>query len=286
MRGLTTGWDFLDEKTAGMTNGDVWVVAGRSGMGKSYNLLHMALSAWRAGASVLFVTMEMTVLQTARRYLGMHAGINPVLIRRGELDMYTEELFFNVLEGVPDMAPFWFSSGDLSKSTATVDAMVQELNPYLVVIDAAYLLDPTNRSGKFAKHELLQEVLKEIKAQALNRNRPYLISVQFNRQGSKGKGDVDSLAGSDWIGQIASVVIGLKEGSAGYERVMRCAKIHKNRDDGGDFDFVYNYLLQPFDMSFAYELRPDGTRADEPRPMDRLASSMGTTSSLTAVPDI
>lgn len=286
MRGLTTGWDFLDDKTAGMANGDVWVVAARPGMGKSYLLLNMALNSWRAGASVLFVSMEMTVLQTARRFLAMHAGINPSLIRRGQLDMYLEQHFYEVLRGVGNMPPFWMVSGDLSQSTATVDAMVQEFNPDLVVVDAGYLLKATMTNSRFAKHEVMQEVLRELKAQALSRNRPYLLSFQFNREGRKGKGDIDTLAGSDWIGQIASVIIGLREGPAGSERSMRIAKCHKNREDGGEFEWAYHYLFQPFDMSFAYELRPDGSRADEERPMDSLASSMGHTTALDEGPAV
>ncbi len=75
----------LDEATAGAQAGDLVVVMARPWVGKSYTLMHMALSAWQAGCSVLFVTMEMTPLQVVRRILGMYSGVNPDLIRRGML---------------------------------------------------------------------------------------------------------------------------------------------------------------------------------------------------------
>ena len=38
-----------------------------------------------------------------------------------------------------------------------------------------------------AKHEPLQEVMRDVKSLAADRNRPVLISVQINREGKKGK---------------------------------------------------------------------------------------------------
>ena len=45
-----------------------------------------------------------------------------------------------------------------------------------------------------AKHELLQEVMRDVKSLAVDRNRPVLISVQINREGKKGNGMKPSFA--------------------------------------------------------------------------------------------
>jgi replicative DNA helicase len=260
MRGITTGWDYLDELTSGISPGDVWAVVARPGVGKSYTMLKMALAAWQAGHSVAFVTMEMTVLQNARRMFAMEAGINPTHVRRGELDMHGEEMLFAALDSVTGRPPFYFMAGDLKKTVADIDNMVQEYSPDIIFIDAAYLLDP-ERPGRLSRHEHLQDILKNIKSLAMGRDRAVVISVQFNRQGTN-TGGLDHISGTDYIGQIASVVLSITPGPRSHPTTMRTYKIIKNRDDIGGREFATNYLFSPFNMDFRYELE-DG------RPINR-----------------
>ena len=49
--GVPTGWDSFDEMTSGLQKGDLVIVAGRTGMGKTSWLLSAALNAARSNAS-------------------------------------------------------------------------------------------------------------------------------------------------------------------------------------------------------------------------------------------
>jgi replicative DNA helicase len=258
LRGVTWGWEFVDELTLGQTPGDVSVIAARPGMGKSWTMAFLAVAAWQAGHSVLFVTMEMTVLQMARRIFGLLCGVNPTVMRRGMADQWTEPLFQNIVELAGAGAPFHFVSGDINKSVIDVENFALETAPDIVFIDAAYLLDPADKKGRYAKHEVLQEVLKGIKQIAMNRNIPVTISVQYNREAKKSGTGLENISGSDYIGQLASNVLSISEGQPPYQRTRRRYKMVKVRDGEGGHEFDTNFLINPPNFDFIDEVREPG----------------------------
>lgn len=279
LRGITFGWDFLDTMTGGATPGDISAFVARPGMGKSWTMIYQALRAWQSGSSVLFMTMEMTVLQTMRRLIGMISGINSSDIRRGRLSHWGEELFYETIDDRLHGPPFHFVAGDLNKSVADVDNLVMEFSPDLVIVDAAYLLEPEpNKNARYAGHELLQNVLKGLKAIALRRDVPINISVQFNRDASKMKNGslLENIGGSDWIGQIASNVVAIGAGEAGSanERLVRRYEVIKARDAETGGKFETNFLFQPFNMDFLQEIVEGQAASANQAEMARLNASM------------
>ncbi|ACL60239.1 helicase DnaB [Methylobacterium nodulans] len=265
LRGITFGWEPLDQITLGQADGDVTVFVARPGIGKSWTMLYCALAAWRAGHSVLFVSMEMTVLQTARRYIAMLSGLNPKSIREGRMSTWAQDLLYDTINSTENGAPFHFLAGDLERSVADVDNLAMEFTPDIIFVDAAYLLDPENRGGKFAKyakHETLQDVFKGLKQLATRRNVPVTVSVQFNRtKDEQGKKGLDQIGGSDWIGQIASNVLSIDLGEEPNQRTTRRYKLHKARDADDGFEFETNFAFSPFDMEFRREIIDDETAA-------------------------
>lgn len=262
IRGITFGWDVLDRITGGAQGGDVFVFVARPKIGKSWTVLYNALAAWRAGKSVLFISMEMAILQTARRLIALEAGVPPSLLRTGTLSMWGEERLYTALDNVQHGAHFRMVAGDLRKSVEDVDNLCLEFSPDVVYVDAAYLLDPANTGGKFrnyAKHEALQEVLRGLKNISLNRDIPLIITVQFNREGAKAKGggDLEHVGGSDWIGQIASGVVSVAPGQAPHEKTRRRYKVIAGRDMEMGGEFETNFLFQPLDMGFVREIIQD-----------------------------
>jgi replicative DNA helicase len=252
-QGVTLGWPYLDDLTNGAEPGDVITYVARPGMGKSWLMTHCARAAWLAGNSVLFVSMEMTATQIARRFLGMHAGINPDYIRRGQLSSYAYETMYATAGHLNDGAPFHFLSGSFEKSVPLVDAAIQEFAPDIVFIDASYLMSPASKGSKKATWELLADVGKEIKEMAMARRRPIVQSVQFNREAKKVKGSgnlgVEFIGGSDVIGQISTIAIAITEGEAPNERSERRLTILKNRE-GDNGSMRTRFLFEPPDFSF------------------------------------
>jgi replicative DNA helicase len=245
-QGVTLGWNYLDEITNGAEPGDIVTFVARPGMGKSWLMTHCAHQAWHSGASVLFVTMEMTAQQITRRFLGLDAGINPNYLRRGQLSRHAESAIYERAESFQSGAPFHLVSGSFEKSVPMVDAAVQEFAPDVVFIDASYLMSPSGPRGKSAQWELLTRVGTEIKAMAMARQKPIVQSVQFNREAKKTRNvGVEHVGGSDVVGQISSIAIGVQEGDSPNERTTRKLTVMKNREGDSSGDFQVRFLFDP-----------------------------------------
>lgn len=250
LRGITLGYDTLDATTLGAMGGDLIVVAGRPGAGKTSALLKMAHAAHRdSHRDVLFVSMEMPKLQIARRYLGLATGLNPNYMRGGELSQWGEQIMDEGIASIKDSPhKLYLESGDFEGSVAGVESMVQQFSPEALYVDAAYLLTPEGqRKGYVSKWESLAEVVKQLKRIAINYGIPVFISVQFNRNQkdkSTNSPDLSDIAGTDSIPQDASIVLGIQKPPAPYSETRRFMKMMKNRE--GDLTTIlYNYLFNP-----------------------------------------
>lgn len=261
LQGITYGWGTLDQLTGGLRAGDVGTIVARPGLGKSFTITKAAVAAWREGASVAFVSMEMTAVETARRIIGMETGVNPDFLLRGRLSAWGEEAVENYLERVDGRPPFVMLVGDLSKSVSDVDAMIQEHAPDFVCIDASYLLSPTEKRYKGKRWEALADVAQEIKGLALRRDKPILQTVQFNRAGSQDEEmDLSQIGGTDIIGQVSSLVLGMRRGPAPFERSRRRYLVLKNRHGPDHIDFLTRFEFSPFNMDI---VEPDPPATDD-----------------------
>lgn len=90
---IPTGLKDLDAKIGGLLAGEVTVVAGRPGSGKTSLLLSAVYNIIRAGYRVAFFSLEMTKGQLASRLVSMQTGIDSQKFRLGgmsdgEWDVY------------------------------------------------------------------------------------------------------------------------------------------------------------------------------------------------------
>src|SRR5579862_1098158 len=85
--GLPTGFVDLDERTAGLQEGDLVIVAGRPSMGKTAFALNIAEHvAVENGVPVAIFSMEMGAAQLAMRMLGSIARVDQHKMRTGRLN--------------------------------------------------------------------------------------------------------------------------------------------------------------------------------------------------------
>jgi len=230
--GVTTGFPALDHATQGLLPGDTMAVVGRPSVGKSYKLFKMAHAAWHAGYSVMIPTMEMSVEQCVTRWAGMESKINPQHIRSGRVSTMARGALYGAIDRTEGMAPVHFMAGNVRKTIADIDMMIQELNPDVVYIDAGYLLAPERDRRRSGRREYIADVMEEMKGVASDRHKPIVTSVQFNREvkkGSKKELDLSMIGETDVIAQIMALIVGIRhgEGTNVYER--RC-DLMKNRE--------------------------------------------------------
>lgn len=83
---LPSGLADVDRLSGGMGAGELHVLAGRPGMGKSAAAGSIALNAARAGKRVLFFSLEMTRAELVERWLASLTGISTEDQRKGALD--------------------------------------------------------------------------------------------------------------------------------------------------------------------------------------------------------
>jgi replicative DNA helicase len=186
LRGIDTGYEFLNSETGGWQNTDNVAIVGRTGDGKSWILAIHAFAAWQAGFSVLLQSNEMGVLQIARRMVAYHSRINPKSIIRGRISTHNEERFMRSVAALSSSEiPFHCYAGSLTSSTGKLRALCDKHHPDIIMVDASYLLTPEKRGAN--RRENLVDVANDLKRISIDYNRPLIHTVQFNRQAVRSK---------------------------------------------------------------------------------------------------
>lgn len=250
VRGIPLGIPTLDSATNGIQPGELWTYVARPNVGKSWLMVHTALSAWLAGHSVVFVSMEMEVVQIARRALAGLARVNPDFLKRGTLSMHAEQEVYAALNAVEHGPPFHILAGNLEKRVSEVDALVQEFEPRVLLVDAAYMLESENLRSNSREFERIAQTTKELTGLGLSRRIPVVQSVQFNRDGARDRNQgLEAIAGSDAISKNSSGVISIMEGPPPHEQSTRVLTTLKLRDGRKPDPITINFRFQPWDFS-------------------------------------
>ena len=252
MKGITSGWKCLDDVTYGLQGGDLIVIVARPNVGKSYLLFHMAMAAYKDGKSAMVTSMEMSRSQVSKRLVAIYSQLNPDYITRGRLSPQYERLLESKVNALQVATNFHIMSGDMKRSVADIDLAIQQVSPDIAFIDAAYLLKPDKiRRTSDARREVISDVFEDLKKVAVARNIPIVMTTQFNRQvKKKSKSDLDlsNIAETDVIGQIASVVMGVRPGNVPNEKETRIIEVIKNRE-GSLLKFAVNFEFAGMDFS-------------------------------------
>jgi replicative DNA helicase len=266
IRGVPTGWPTCDAAMGGHMAGDLNALIGRIGEGKSYMLFRMAHHGWfderQGGHNTLVVTNELSMLQTGQRLAGLHTAINPRLIRRGRLSTITERQVREHLAHLRDGVRFDVVAGNFRKSVPAIKAIVEDNEPDIVYVDAAYLLVPEKkRYGAGGRRETIADVAEELAAFSKDINRPIVITVQFNRQAVKPQRQrgqqqdqqnrnpiahltLERIGETDVIGQVCSVVMGIARWDPPFQHTRRWIGFLKGREGEVGY-WATNYRFSP-----------------------------------------
>ena len=206
--GIPFGFDYLNKVSGGAQGGDFIVISARPGVGKTYIMLHMALTAYDYGKNVLWVGTEMSDIQYASRITAMLSKQNPNSVRFGGLSSHAGmELVKASLDVVSEKTnKFMLLNASINNTIPKVMSSIRTLKPDIVFIDGAYLLkDPTlNKANRF---EQVSTGAESFKAAARDLNIPVVATYQTKRQS---RGEVDDIYQSDVVGQMASIAMYIK----------------------------------------------------------------------------
>lgn len=203
--GFSTGFSELDRRTSGMHKGDLYIVAGRPGMGKTSFVLNIAanVAAPRmvhggqpgegpvevSGDGVAFFSLEMPREQLAARLLASEAKVNMANLRSGQVGA---DDWNKLTEAAARLGrtPIWLDDTpaiSLLDLRAKLRRLTAELRRHpdgpkqlgLVAID--YLQLMSGRKGVTSREQEISEISRGLKQLAKEMEVPVVALSQLNR---------------------------------------------------------------------------------------------------------
>lgn len=203
--GFSSGFTELDRRTSGMHKGDLYIVAGRPGMGKTSFVLNVAanvaspklVSSRERGAApvevsgdaVAFFSLEMPREQLAARLLSSEARVNMADLRSGQV---SSDDWNKLTEAAARMGriPLWLDDTpaiSILDLRAKLRRLQAELRKHpdgpkelgLVAID--YLQLMSGRKGVNSREQEISEISRGLKQLAKEMSVPVMALSQLNR---------------------------------------------------------------------------------------------------------
>lgn len=248
--GIKTGYSYLDQATDGLRPGELILIGGESGGGKSMLLMNIAVQMWLQhntldtpeesfgpGNSVLYFSLEMPFRPCLNRVLSRMSGNPSKLIRNAKLDSDQADKLKKALRFIKRY-PYEFEIVDIPRGATMeqLEIIFEEAkahyNPKIIVIDYLGLMDYDG--GKEMDDWLkLGKISEKIHEFARVHNVITLSAVQLNR--TKGAKDEDKI-GLHRVGRSALILtnanIAIQIESRPNEKQYPDMKYHiiKNRD--------------------------------------------------------
>jgi replicative DNA helicase len=187
------GFSFLD-RMGGMDKGDVVVIAGPPGEGKTTLAHQIGLHVSSVRSEVLFVSLEMSRGQITDRDMSRITGVPLVVIRRG---IYKEGVYDKIYKATGVMSEgkmfYYFPSWGTSQQIYSVARRIQaQCDLSLIVVDYIQLMNDTD--GSRNENERLTNISRAIKIMAHNLNIPIIAVSRINR--TQGVSNLDRTYGS------------------------------------------------------------------------------------------
>lgn len=192
---LETGFVDLDRMLGSVLGGDLVIVAGRPGMGKTSWLLTLSLNVAQllnkqgSNQPVLYFSLEMGAEQIVQRFISMETGIPLKVLRKGQLD---DSQLSQVAEAISKLSELPILIDERSNLTpASIKQSIRDTirlygQPAVVIVDYAqllqvehYIIREQRLQGETEQHTYISKSLKEM-ARAFSV--PVIAAAQLNRQ--------------------------------------------------------------------------------------------------------
>lgn len=192
LSGLSTGFRTIDRRLGGMEPGQLIVLGGRPGMGKTALGLQIALRAATPpgpevpGAKVLFVSLEMQAAQIGRRALALSSGIRLQALRRGEFTR-DQAMAHALVRGRARLSSLQVTIEDepalhvaaialRARSAARAMGGID-----LMVVDHLHIVGRPETAGRFGDTQAITEISGGMKRLAKDLGVPLLLLAQLSR---------------------------------------------------------------------------------------------------------
>lgn len=248
---ISTGFPELDKLTGGIDReNENMVIIARTGQGKTYVLLKMAVEAAKQGLTVGIYEGEMTADKVGYRVDTFLSHIENSAINRG--NVFIKNRYKEYIDNLKtaNYGPIKvLTPNDVPTGVVTVDTLrtfIEREHLDILFVDQYDLLDDKNKAR--VEFERIANIARDIKYLQVKKQIPIISVSQMNRTKTEdGRQDTTQVAGSDKIPRYATTMIALEQkrdeeesGISNNPNVKLVLNIIKARDGGDNNKFTYN----------------------------------------------
>lgn len=209
--GIPTGFSYLNNMTGGLHGGELIIVAGRPGMGKSSFAVNIAEhAAIKENIPVAIFNLEMSKSMIVNRIICSQATVDSQAVRKGDFQPEDWQQICSVIDKLSS-APIYIddsSSITVSEIRAKCRRLKQTKNLGLVVIDYLQLMQGSGKNDN--RQQEISNISRSLKVLAKELDVPVIALSQLSRS-SESRGDkrpmLSDLRESGAIEQDADLVI-------------------------------------------------------------------------------
>ncbi|MFA5379294.1 MAG: DnaB-like helicase C-terminal domain-containing protein [Dehalococcoidia bacterium] len=194
--GLMTGYPSVDRMLGGLKPGEVTVVAGQTGSGKSAFALNVARNVAFDKVASAYYNVEMSDSQAGHRALSMltHRGSSGVSVRDMDLGDLTQQQINSLKDAkkISQQLPVYFISKGIMRISdirAHLGRMMRERKVRLLIVDYLQILTEAREQERWGRTQQVSGLSRGIKNLALDFNIPVLELSQLNREIDASRGD-------------------------------------------------------------------------------------------------
>jgi replicative DNA helicase len=181
--GVPTGFRDLDQKTSGFQRGDLIIIAGRPGMGKTALALNIARNASEnSGEPVAIFSLEMSKEQLSLRLLSSEAGVDSARMRGGFLTQSDLTKINRAAGALYDIPLFIDDTPSISVLEIRAKARRMKMNDGLGLILVDYIQLMKGRASAERRDLEISEISRALKALAKELRIPVIALSQLNRR--------------------------------------------------------------------------------------------------------
>lgn len=266
-RGIASGFGNLDELLRGAVPGELTVLAGAEGMGKTTFALGLARNMAKAGYGVAIFTLEMSREEIGRIFVSMESGLPKRALKAFDFTapQWTQfiegagrfgEWNVHIIDDFPSLTPI-----QLRRRLRTlIHAQKQQID--VVIIDGLWLMEDTDRNKE--RHEAVRNITRDLITIARDFQVPIYLTHQYNgdaRKRDEKRPQLHDLAESAGVRRNAQVILGLyRDSYYGIKRGFQdVSELHVLKDRNGSgaqgnhadfyFDVTHNLFLPKHEVA-------------------------------------
>jgi replicative DNA helicase len=239
-RGIPTGYGNLDDLLRGAVAGELTVLAGAEGMGKTTFALGMARNMALAGKHVAIFTLEMSKEEIARSFISMESRLPKRALKAldfsgGQWAQFVagvgkfQDWSVQIIDEFSSLTPM-----QLRRRLRTLtQAQHQPID--VVIIDGLWLMEDTG--GASERHQAVGNITRDLILVARDFGVPIYLMHQYNGEAGKRPDHhplLRDLAESAGVRRNAQVILGLyRDSYYGIQKAEDVSEVHVLKDRNG-----------------------------------------------------